>query len=363
MATQSPLPTIWGATQTTTFTTTATGTVGQVLYFAFPNLTTSQPLSYTTLPSPTDPNSKQFPAGLPILVITQVDGIIVNPSGQTLSTATIVQAPPASTNSTSTSTPGGAGKVDLMQPQPNSGWMAWSSGAKAGVVIAGVVCGLGLLAALWYVWAARQKRKRLERDMEKGPGGGGAGERKKGKRSYTKKKKASGLEERPGGIEGIEGVEMGPAARRSLQGDASSAMARKSGEPRASRKSADPRVSGRTQREEGNARAPVGEVGVAARGVAVAPLPVGQRPLHPPTPNQGTRVETRGRELVNRTGPSVVPVHMEARDIVNAPAAHNPLVDDDDSDDMVSNHSWSMSGSRSIRYIAPPVLWNSSIVI
>jgi len=343
MATQSLVPTIWGATQTTTFTTTMTGTVGQVLYFAFPTLTTSQPLSYTTLPSPTDPNSKQFPAGLPILVITQVDGIIVNPSGQTLSTATIVQALPASANSTltstSTSTPGGTGKVDPVQSQPSSGWMAWSTGAKAGVVIAGVVCGLGLLVALWYVWAARQKRKRLERDMEKGPGGGGAGERKKGKRSYTKKKKASAPEEGPGGIEGMEGVEVGPAARRSLQGEASSAMARKSGEPRASRKSADPRASGRTRREEGNGRAPVGEVGGAARGVAVVPLPVGQRPLHPPTRNQGTRVETRGRELVNQAGPSVIPVHMEARDVVEAPAAHNPLVDDDDSDDMVSNHS------------------------
>lgn len=204
--------------------------------------------------------------------------------------------------------------------------MAWSTGEKVGVVIASAVCGLGLLAALWYLCAARRKRTRLERDMEKGPNGGGG---KRGKGSKTRKKnKASPADEGPGGIEGIESVEMGPAARRSIQEDASSARAMRSGELRASR---------RSRREEGDAGAPVGEVRGAARGVAVAPLPVGQRPLHPPTPNQGTRVEARGLESVNRAGPSIVPGRMDARDVGRAPASHNALVDDDDSDDMVSN--------------------------
>ncbi len=212
--------------------------------------------------------------------------------------------------------------------------MVWSTGEKVGVVIAAVVCGVGLFAALWYVCAARQKRRRLERDMEKGSSGGGAGERRRGKRSRTRKK-ASMSEKGPGGIEGIEGVEMGPAARRSLHGEASSTMARKGGEPRGSRRSGDPRASGRTRHEEGSARAPVGEVRSAARGVVVAPPPVGQRPLRPPAPNQGSRIEATGRELVNRAGPSVLPVRME---VVKAPASHNALVDDDDSDDMVSNH-------------------------
>ena len=208
------------------------------------------------------------------------------------------------------------------------------------MIIASVVCGVGLLVALWYVCAARQKRKRLERDMEKGPSGG-RGVGKKGKRSKTKKKKKndSAPEEGPGGIEGIERVEMGPAARRSLQGDASTAMARKSGEQRAARRSGDARASERVRREEGRAGAPAGEVVGAARGVPVAPLPVGQRPLHPPTPNQGSRVEGNGRELVNRAGPSIVPVRMDARNVDRAPIAHNPLVDDDYSDDSVSKQS------------------------
>ncbi|KAI9813936.1 MAG: hypothetical protein M1832_006021 [Thelocarpon impressellum] len=67
-------PIIWGATRTTTFETSVTAEPGDVVFLRFPTLTGPVPTEYTTLPAPTDPAAKDFPNGLPVLVLTQVNG-------------------------------------------------------------------------------------------------------------------------------------------------------------------------------------------------------------------------------------------------------------------------------------------------
>ncbi|KAI9723328.1 MAG: hypothetical protein M1812_001211 [Candelaria pacifica] len=210
------IPTIWGATRTTTFFTTATAVPGDVVYLQFPTLSSSPPLEYTTLPSPTDPSIKLFPNGQPILVITQVDGVIINPQSQILSTATIVQAaPPLYPTDTD------GGKLALVQP--SSHWSNWTSGQRDGVIAAIVLSILLLIGLCIYASMIRRKRKKIQKDMEKG---------------YRIPRRKSGLKQRwtglfsnrkskprEGGrrIEGIERIELGPAASRAVDGNPSSA--------------------------------------------------------------------------------------------------------------------------------------------
>ncbi len=210
------IPTIWGATRTTTFFTTATAVPGDVVYLQFPTVSSSPVLEYTTLPSPTDPGIKQFPNGQPILVLTQVDGVIVNPQSQTLSTATIVQAPPPLYP---TDTDGG--KLALVSP--SSHWSDWTHGQRSGVIAAIVLSIVLLIGLCIYASTVRRKRKKIEKDMEKGyrmP-------RRKSKLrqigTHLFKKPASKSHQRTGGIEGIEGIELGPAASRAVDGNPSSA--------------------------------------------------------------------------------------------------------------------------------------------
>ncbi|KAI9876859.1 MAG: hypothetical protein M1830_005446 [Pleopsidium flavum] len=325
MAAISLDPTIWGATRTTTFTTIATGTPGEVVYFNFPILTASQSLDYTTLPSPTASNSKQFPNGQPILVLTQVNGVIMNPQGQVLSTATVVQAPPPLYP---TLPPGG--KVNLVEPSYK--WSTWSAGERAGVIVAIVLAILGLLAALWYICGLRRKRKRMEKDMEKGPKGGGTGGKKQKRWTKGQGNLSSGQKNGPRGIEGMENVEMGPAARRSVHGEPSSAP---------TRRSVDYRTSRRSQRSPGHRESdqrPPADVSTAGatRTAELPVLPIGQRPLNPPNPASAMRTEARQSEGENQTGPSNRTVRTEAREAQRA--AHNPLADDDDDVDMEHIH-------------------------
>lgn len=314
MAAISLNPIIWGATRTTTFTTSATATPGEVVYFNFPVLTTSQTLEYTILPSPTSPNSKQFPNGQPILVLTQVDGVIINPQGQTLSTATVVQAPPPLFP---TLPPGD--KLTLVPPSYK--WETWTTGEKAGVVVAAVLAFFGLIVALWYVCGLRRKRKKVEKDMEKGPTGGGNGKGKKGKNKAASVRSVR-TRDGPRGIEGMDNVEMGPAARRSVLGDPSSAPAQRG------------RGSRRSQREGGNRESEqqpgVNELAGQTRRGEMPVVPVGQRPLRPPVAGPSTRAEMRQSERDGHAGPSRRGGRTEAREADSTP--HNPLADDDDNE-------------------------------
>ncbi len=338
MAALSLNPTVWGATRTTTFTTTVTGTPSEVIYIAFPTLTSTLPLEYTTLPSPSNSNSKIFPNGQPILVLTQVDGVIVDPTGQTISTATVVQAPPP----LYPTLPAG-NKINLVDPSYK--WATWSRGERAGVIVAIVVAVLGMIAAFWYVCAQRRKRTRLEKDMEKGPLRGGNTDKKK-KKKRNKELTMSGAlgglgrvfsrarpsnQSGPRGIEGLETVEIGPAARRSVTGEPSTATTRGTEERKRTRRSAHASAN---QESGSGERAP--EVVEVARDPEGAVLPIGQRPLNPPIPNTARPAAVGSLEHGSIRSRSISPLRTEEKEVATRP--HNPLVDDDDDDDMVSNH-------------------------
>lgn len=265
MTTVYPDPTLWGATRTTTFTTTTTATVGQVVFFAFPTLATHQSFQYTILPSPTSLSSKQYPDGLPILVLTQVDGIIVDPSGQILTTATIMQTAPMSPMSPN-------GEQVTLVPGSNT-WQDWTQAQRGGVIAGIVFSVLGLIAVSVYLCHVRRKRKKIEKDMETGPRGDG-----RRTKSRTRKKEKRG----PRGIAGLAGVEMGPAAMRSGHENMSS------GPP--------PRRSGvgRTDQLPGrDGRGAQYQMAGALQGDDIQRVPVGQRPLLPPNQQYLPRTEPR----------------------------------------------------------------------
>ncbi|KAH0555890.1 hypothetical protein GP486_006165 [Trichoglossum hirsutum] len=157
-------PTIWGATTTTTITTIITAVPGDVVYLQFPTQTSSPALQYTTISSvPDDPNSKLFPNGLPILVLTQLNGIVVNPQNQTLTTVSTVQAAPQPLSSDID------GRKVNYSP-PSSGWPSWSTAEKGGVVAAAVFAGLLLVVVCAYVCMTEHSRGKVK-DTEKGANG------------------------------------------------------------------------------------------------------------------------------------------------------------------------------------------------
>ncbi|KAI9815449.1 MAG: hypothetical protein M1827_002583 [Pycnora praestabilis] len=220
MATSYPTP--WGATRTTSFTTTATAAPGEVVYFQFPTLASLPPLEYTTLPSPTSPNSKQYPNGQPILVLTQVDGVIVNSRNSAFTTATIIQAVPTPYND-----PNGV-KLGLVAPSYE--WSSWTSAERGGVIAAIILSILLLVGLSVYTCLIRKKRKRIAKDMEDGPDLAGRKNKVRFalpsilKRGKPQKTDQGGSR---GGIEGLENIEMGTAAAAATRGDPSSAQTNK----------------------------------------------------------------------------------------------------------------------------------------
>lgn len=88
------------------------------------------------------------------------------------------------------------------------GWTAWSRAQRGGVVAAATVAGVGMLVVVGWVAWANWRRGVKRRAMESGVL---LGEKRK-----KKKGKGKG---RARGIEGLERVEMGPAAMRAVYGD------------------------------------------------------------------------------------------------------------------------------------------------
>ncbi|KAI9864015.1 MAG: hypothetical protein M1813_003331 [Trichoglossum hirsutum] len=155
------LLTIWGATSTTTITTIITAVPGDVVYLQFPTQTSPPALQYTTISSiPEDPNSKIYPNGLPILVLTQINGIVVNPQNQTLTTVSTVQAAPQPLLSDIDSK-----KVNYSLPE--SGWLSWSPAEKGGVIAAAVLAGLLMICVCAYICTTEHSRGKVK-DTEKG---------------------------------------------------------------------------------------------------------------------------------------------------------------------------------------------------
>lgn len=293
------IPTIWGATRITTVFTTATAVAGDVVYLQFPTLSSSPPLEYTTLPLPTDPGVKQFPNGQPILVLTQVDGVIVNPQSQTLSTATIVQAaPPLYPTDTD------GGKLALVPP--SSHWSDWTHGQRSGVIAAIVLSIVLLIGLCIYASTVRRKRKKIGKDMEKGYRMPSRKSRLRQIGTDLFKKTVSKPQQRTGGIDGIEGIALGPAASRAVDGNPSSApTARQSLRtrdrlpPQAISSSATPNVRDSAMREPQHHDRPSrnGPLEQTLRSVARAVDPTGQAESEP---QQGRNVRSVAGEHERR---------------------------------------------------------------
>lgn len=88
-----------------------------------------------------------------------------------------------------------------------NGWAGWSDAERSGVAAAATLAGIGLLATVvavgWANWRRGVKRRAMERGLVLG---------------VTRRNK-SRRKGRARGIEGIENVEMGPAALKVVYGD------------------------------------------------------------------------------------------------------------------------------------------------
>ncbi|KAI9795319.1 MAG: hypothetical protein M1833_007231 [Piccolia ochrophora] len=144
----------WASTSTETYTTTLSAELGDVIFLAFP---TSLPLTTSTLPN-------DAPS---LLILTQLEGILLDANQSPLTTATIVQAPRSSPLPNRTSP-----NVWVTTP-PTDSWATWSAAEKGGVVFAGIVAGVVSVGACVYVcWLAGKRRGQDRRARKRKRGGG-----------------------------------------------------------------------------------------------------------------------------------------------------------------------------------------------
>ncbi|KAL8808644.1 MAG: hypothetical protein Q9200_004160 [Gallowayella weberi] len=164
-----PLP--FYTTTTTTILYTTTATIGAVLHLTIPTPLTPVPTSYTAIPLPASPDSKAYPDGLPILVLTELDAVVYDTSrNEALTTVTTVQKPPGATDTVEAE----------RDAYSKNDWGDWTGAERAGVIagiVVTVVFTTGML--LWCccrhtAWGRRAERKRRRRGVrhrEKGSWG------------------------------------------------------------------------------------------------------------------------------------------------------------------------------------------------
>jgi len=194
-----PFPVVYGATITTTLTTTLTASSSQSLItLAYPVPAITLPLFFTTRtrtahvvskgqPKPfIDIGDNELPIletlTLPVLVLTKVDGIMVDEQGRKLTRGSLVQSVAASVSGdlgpqqTIIAVPGNKEQVC-----EGKRFECWSMAQKAGSMVAVVVLGLGVLLLIWILSmkCVRGKREDVEDDEssddERGHGGDGDG--------------------------------------------------------------------------------------------------------------------------------------------------------------------------------------------
>lgn len=88
-----------------------------------------------------------------------------------------------------------------------NGWAGWSDAERGGVVAAAILAGIGLLATMTVVGWANWRRGVKRRTLARGVVFGEPGRKKRGRKGRVR------------GIEGMEKVEMGPAAMKVVYGD------------------------------------------------------------------------------------------------------------------------------------------------
>lgn len=129
-------------------------------------------------------------------------------AGRVLSTATRVFGPPGAVESGATSSTGGS---SAEAGNKKGAWAGWTWAERGGVLAASAVCAVTLIGVLGYVllkrWKSRRRRRwwleqerEREREVERGALLGGKEKKKEKERK----------------IEGLEDIEVGPAALRSF---------------------------------------------------------------------------------------------------------------------------------------------------
>jgi len=152
--------TSYGATRTTTFTTTITGSSDQRTFtnILVPSRSATTPVQYTTFPPPVDPASTYYPSSLLILVDTEAVVIVNNADGTPISTGTFLQTPSASALPTAQL---------LMNPECSS-WSCWAPSERIGTSIAIAFFIVGVLGLLWWGFCRKSRPKMSTRDLESG---------------------------------------------------------------------------------------------------------------------------------------------------------------------------------------------------
>ncbi len=118
-----------------------------MLHLTIPTASSPQPTPYTLLAVPTSRGAKFYPDGLPVLVLTQVDAVVVDVvGGGVLSTVTTVQRVSGATAGVKTE---GANAV------VGNGWAGWTKAQMDGVIVAGVV--VAAIVAGMLVWCVRRR--------------------------------------------------------------------------------------------------------------------------------------------------------------------------------------------------------------
>ncbi|KAL2047298.1 hypothetical protein N7G274_001318 [Stereocaulon virgatum] len=170
----------------------------------------------------------------------------ISPTSISSITTTLISSAATSTVTTSlasapsTSPNPNAGIYILLLP-PCHAWSCWTPAEHHTIIVFATLLGILLIAVLIYVCIMHRKRKRRMWELERGPGfeegdasgkgkgsvgfwwrekrnrmGGGIGKGKGkvrvGSRSMDRRRSQS----RPKGIEGLESIELGPAATRTL---------------------------------------------------------------------------------------------------------------------------------------------------
>ncbi|KAK0127263.1 hypothetical protein ONS96_006814 [Cadophora gregata f. sp. sojae] len=172
MATSASPPLVtYGATATTFLTTTISLSSNQASFEILYPPPASEGIQYTTFPAVQNPSSTYTPSPLPILVLTDVVGIAVNPSGSPIATRTLTQIlPPQASNANITISTTEATNC------PSWKWTCWPLSKQVGI---GIGIGLGtllfLLLLFWlFFWRPRIKKIRIRRgrpgDEEGGQG-------------------------------------------------------------------------------------------------------------------------------------------------------------------------------------------------
>ncbi|KAH7348483.1 hypothetical protein BKA65DRAFT_584208 [Rhexocercosporidium sp. MPI-PUGE-AT-0058] len=167
-----PPPSTYGATATNLLTTTVSLSSNQASFTILYPPPTTDILQYTTFPDLSNPslNSTYTPSSLPILVLTNIIGIAVNPSGSPIATRTLSQTPPPQATNTNSSS-------STSQPAPScTTWNCWSKEKRIGICLGAGLGFLLILLLLWWLffWRPRIKRIRvwLARPGDEEDGGG-----------------------------------------------------------------------------------------------------------------------------------------------------------------------------------------------